>query len=108
MIILNPTVGVAPGTTTLQLGGTKSGFTCLGGDCPQNPAQTYASPLDLMTRLPSGTANPVAPGWYWDPYVNNERLNGLRGPSAPIRWGLVVFAGLAVFAGVVGYRQLRG
>lgn len=107
MIILNPTVGVAPGTTTIQLGGPREGFTCLGGDCPQNPVQTYTSPLEVVTELPSKAANPVPPGEYWDPYVEEHRFQGLDGAGPTIRWGLVLFAGVAVFAGAVVANRLR-
>jgi hypothetical protein len=65
VILLNPNVGVAPGTTTMQLGTT------------------------------------------YFPYTEMERLRGLQGLGVvgPPRWGLVLFAGLGVFAAVLGYRR---
>jgi hypothetical protein len=67
MILLNPNVGVAPGTTTLQLGRT-----------------TY------------------------DPYADPVRLRGLRGLGALTpRWGLVLFAGLATFAGALALMRRK-
>jgi hypothetical protein len=67
VIILNPNVGVAPGTTTLQLGERR-----------------------------------------YYPYADYERLRGLGslGALTP-RWGLVLFAGLATFAGSLYLHRRR-
>jgi hypothetical protein len=67
-IVLNPNVGVAPGTTTMTLGATR-----------------------------------------YMPYAEVERLRGLDGLGtiAPPRWGLILFAGLGIFAAVLGYQRWR-
>jgi hypothetical protein len=66
-IVLNPNVGVAPGTTTMTLGATR-----------------------------------------YMPYTEIERLRGLAGLGAVApRWGLILFAGIATFASVVGYKYWR-
>jgi hypothetical protein len=69
-IVLNPNVGVAPGTTTMQLGRSTM----------YNPYST----------------------------IENLRGRGFAGlGETPPRWGLVLFAGLGVFAAVLAYKRLR-
>ncbi|MGH7175762.1 MAG: hypothetical protein ACREJC_00150 [Tepidisphaeraceae bacterium] len=103
MILLNPTVGVAPGTTTMQLGGA----------CPPDPV--HLSPFTMtmpeivapaMAPITSAAADASNGAGYWVILPDNEKLRGLSDAGAP-RWGLVLFAGLTAFVGVFGYRYWR-
>ena len=128
MIQLNPTVGVAPGTTTMTL-----------GDCPPDELNHYVVPPVVTTGYPSGvtpdgiTAGTVyypspsglAPGGvdsslvmpsmgmngtHWNPYQDLPQLKGLGDDGSDdgsTRWGLVLFAGLATFAAAFGLLYLR-
>jgi len=97
VILLNPNVGVAPGTTTMQL-----------GECPPDPVARYtAMPVVQTSAVVDESASGPHSTLYY-PYAEMERLRGLHGLGmiAP-RWGLIAFAGLAIFAGVLGYRRFR-
>lgn len=101
MIQLNPTVGVAPGTTTMALSGLR--------DCPPDEMWRYSSPPDVQTGYPSGVKpnGAIPPPHYWDPYNDFPQLRGLGDDTSgdtSVRWGLVAFAGLATFATVFGVR----
>lgn len=74
MIIMNPNVGVAPGTTTMQLG--------------EQPTLWW--PYENAARLRG--LNTIE----W-PYGDVTRLRGLGAVGAP-RWGLVLVAGIAAFS----------
>lgn len=115
-------VGVSPGTTTMQLGAKRKvvhsrkplrggAVTCLDGtgDCPADEMQMYTVPPVVMTS--ADFTNDSAAGFF--PYATIEELkgralNGLSDASdiAP-RWGLVVLAGFAVFAAVLGFQRFR-
>ena len=106
MIILNPTVGVAPGTTTMTL----------GAPCPPDEPWMYTSPPVVSSETATVTFGPPPPpdprpvraeinGITYDPYGTESRLRGLGGTTP--RWGLVLFAGLATFAAVFGISYWR-
>jgi hypothetical protein len=101
MIIMNPTVGVAPGTTTMQLG---------AAPCPPDEPWMYTSPPQVSSALATMTFGPPPPPdvrpQAFDPYGTESRLQGL-GQSGTTRWGLIAFAGLATFAAVLGYGYYR-
>jgi hypothetical protein len=131
MIQLNPTVGVAPGTTTLALGGLS--------DCPPDELWQYVTPPVVTTGYPSGvTSDGIAAGtvFYpspsglppggvdpslvmssmgmngtqWNPYQDLPQLRGLgddSGDDSSLRWGLALFAGVATFAAAFGFLYLR-
>lgn len=120
MILLNPNVGVAPGTTTMQLSGRKLG--CLGG-CPPDPVRYYTEmPQTTAMNSPGFTPQPMlqsaitaatpstttaGPALYY-PYTSLPQLRGLGDDGMDVpRFGLAIFAGIAVFLGVIGYTQLR-
>jgi hypothetical protein len=90
MIILNPNVGVAPGTTTMQLGA-----------CSADARRGYTAAPYAQTSVTADNG-----GTIMNPYADIPLLRGLRGLgiTAP-RWGLVLFAGLATFALVLGARH---
>jgi len=93
MIQLNPSVGVAPGTTTIQL-----------SDCPPNEPWHYTVPPDVVTGFPSGMTPPAtagAPSTALNPYATESQLRGL-GLASP-NWGFIVLAGLVAFLGVLGF-----
>jgi hypothetical protein len=96
------TVGVAPGTTTLQL-----------GDCPPDEAWQYVLP----PQVTEGPAPGVAPDvtqmptpQYWNPYQDPPSLKGLGGASnlANASWSLVAFVGIAAFAVAFGVFYWKG
>jgi hypothetical protein len=101
-MIFTPTVGVAPGTTTMSL-----------GDCPPDELWRYTVPPQVITGLPSGVVAPasaadvITPGAVaaTNPYGTESQLRGL-GELTP-RWGVVLFAGIATFATVLGISWLR-
>jgi hypothetical protein len=127
---LNPTVGVAPGTTTMTLGG-------LGdqpidySNCPNEPWQFVNPPVMTEGPPPGVSADtspyPITTFWdpmsnarssgnalgahRWDPYNDWPSLKGLRGASSfdlsGARWSLVIVAGLAAFAVTFGVLYLR-
>lgn len=116
MIHLNPNVGVAPGTTTMQLG-------CHACTTPNEPWM-YTQPPNVVTGYPSGmdaaswtaamgqakaaSQAPTAPAMYgMNPYASDSKLKGLGDDGQPIRWGLIIFSGAAVFAAVFGYKLIR-
>lgn len=104
MIQFTPTVGVAPGTTTMQLGGAA----CVG--CPDDPRLTYWQPPKVATGLPPGVRAMPKGGFrvMYDPYATESLLKGgLRGLGAA-RPGVGVLAAVLGFAGVLGYALWRG
>lgn len=97
MILLNPNVGVAPGTTTMQLGEA----------CAPDPIEPE-SPFTQMLTVYSPESPTLDTGTtLWWPYPDNARLRGL-GSTTPPRWGLVLVAGLTAFGIVLGLRRWRG
>jgi hypothetical protein len=66
------------------------------GNCPVDPVLRYTDPPAVQTHAAaSGSSTPTV----YFPYAEMERLRGLRGLGATApRWGLVLFAGLGVFA----------
>lgn len=80
MIILNPSVGVAPGTTTMQLGDS-------------NDIAMVTGPVPDQSIV-------------YVPYENPIKLRGLGAIGAP-RWGLVLAAGIAAFSIMLGLRRWR-
>ena len=114
MIQLNPTVGVAPGTTTMTISDGSGGL----GDCPPDEPWRYTLPPQVQSGFPPGIFAPPIPTpryWvgegaselsgpviYWNPYQSAAQLRGL-GQATP-RWSLVMFTGLAAFAVVFGVR----
>lgn len=108
MILLNPMVGVAPGTTTMQIsgGGGNLGCACYPsasgvaglGVCPPG----YYGP-DIMMPGSRGTTNPNPPPGpaALDPYADMQALNGLG--AASIRWDLIGLAVAVGFASTIGY-----
>lgn len=121
MIILNPTVGVAPGTTTMQLGIAPmvlgpgpcgpNGCPPLGAPCPPDEPWMYTSPPVVSSETATVTFGPPPPPdkktgpTALDPYGTESKLRGLGGTTP--RWGLVMFAGLATFAAVLGVGYWR-
>jgi hypothetical protein len=102
MIHFTPTVGVAPGTTTMQLG---------AAPCPPDEPWMYTSPPQVSSELATKTFEPAPPDLVrqskaFDPYGTESRLQGLGQTTSP-RWGLVAFAGLATFAAVLGIGYWR-
>jgi len=111
MMEARPTVGVAPGTATLQLGDPS---------CPPDewPQTAYVMPPEVQEGPPPGvpaSATLFAPTTYYDPYTDEPSLKGVAIPGYQRRnlgqssftddlsnasWGLVAFAGIAAFAGV--------
>lgn len=107
------TVGVAPGTTTMQLGGLRDGASTCPPDEPGayifDPIGTDAfaagAAAELLARDDS---QPV-----WDPYADPVRLNGLGNlrdatTDEPLttgtspRWGLVLASAVIVFGVTLG------
>lgn len=117
MITFTPSVGVAPGTTTMQIDGGSwpepRGFnpggelSCRGplaglGVCPPGYYSQAAAPL------PSGGAAPQGHTITLNPYANETRLNGLRGLRGPkLRWDLMALAAGVSFAGVFAALMLK-
>ncbi len=120
MMQLNPTVGVAPGTTTMTISDGSGG---LGDFCPPDEPWRYTLPPQVQTGLPPGVLAvgpdgkiPLPRYWvgegaselsgpvtYWNPYAVLPQLRGLGQAGGP-RWSLVLFTGLATFAVVFGVR----
>jgi hypothetical protein len=131
MLQLNPTVGVAPGTTTMTLGG-------LGdqpidySNCPNEPWQFVNPPVMTEGPPPGVSADtspyPVTTYWdpmsnarssgnalgahRWDPYTDQPSLKGLRSPGlgqslSDTRWSFVIVAGIAAFAVTFGLLYWR-
>jgi len=107
MILVNPNVGVAPGTTTMTVGGLSTKATFGEAACAPDPVRQYTSPLAVKTNL-DFASDWATPTVYY-PYVDTERLRGLGslGIASPPRWGLVLIAGLATFAAVLFLRRRR-
>jgi|WetSurMetagenome_2_1015567.scaffolds.fasta_scaffold471455_2 hypothetical protein len=129
MIIFTPTVGVAPGTTTMQLGGA----------CPPDPVIPYTFPpatseviTPSYTDVAAMTATRAAAsvGGVWWPYADDARLRGLDrlpggelstlgsgwipggspvplGATTPNRWGLAVLTGVVAFSIVLFLRRRK-
>ncbi len=129
-----PSVGVAPGTTTMAL----SGLGCDHlGNCPPderwmytvppvvdtspgNPAGGASGPIEITQTSASAPLAVTAPSMlphttlppgtrhihHWNPYATESTLRGLR-DIAPPRWGVVLAAGLFVFAAILGVGYLR-
>jgi hypothetical protein len=102
MMQLNPTVGVAPGTTTMTLGDHATDYS----DCPPDEAWQYVNPPQVTTGLAPGVSSNVTQGptpEYWDPYQDLPSLKGARGLGSftddlsNANWGMIVFAGALVF-----------
>lgn len=103
MIQFTPTVGVAPGTTTMSLGNPMaSGLTCLGlmgQPCPPEP-QPYR--ISVAAPKAAAAAAKPAPGLVaYNPYADLARLKGagLAGASA----GSFFMPAALAFAAIVGY-----
>ena len=111
------TVGVSPGTTTMQLNGQKhqprrhlkGAVTCYDGtaECTDDEKQTFTVPA-------APTPADAATMQRWFPYSTIEQLKGrssLHGlgdaTSADPRWGLVLLTGIAVFATTVAVQRFR-
>jgi hypothetical protein len=117
MILVNPTVGVAPGTTTMTIGGLATQATF--GECAPDPVRQYTSPLHVrsgngiaitsMENITPSLGGLAESSTMYMPYTEIERLRGLGalGVVAPPRWGLILFAGLATFAAVLFLRRRR-
>jgi len=102
VIQFTPTVGVAPGTTTMQLGAACA-------SCPPDPALTYWQPPKVATGLPPGVRAMPKDGFrvVYDPYATESLLKGgLHGLGA-VRPGVGVLAAVIGFAGVLGYALWR-
>jgi hypothetical protein len=91
------TVGVAPGTLTMQLGA-----------CPPDPIGWYSA--DVLQAYDHRMGFAGAPMRYLDPYEDFARLRGLRGmtvdTSARVRWDLIAGVGggalvIALLTGLV-------
>lgn len=98
-------VGVAPGTTTMQLGGL--------GVCPPGH---YGSEIMLpgAVMVPSPASGATATSVTIDPYATESRLSGAMprlggrlGALTAIRWDLVALALGLGFAGTIGYAFYR-
>jgi hypothetical protein len=101
MIQFTSTVGVAPGTTTMNLGNpVATGLTCLGlmgQPCPPDPR-----PYLISVPPPKASAARAArPLVAYDPYADLARLKGagLAGASA----GAFLAPAALAFAAIVGY-----
>jgi hypothetical protein len=103
LLTFTPTVGVAPGTTTMTLGEAKpAGLVCLGGPCPPDPARYYSTPPTVKSGWGSGANGPSARTIY-DPYATESQLrSGLRG-LGEARVGVGVVAAALAFAAVLGF-----
>jgi len=103
LIAFTPTVGVAPGTTTMNLG--SQALTCLNGPCPPDPVRYYTSPPNVKTGWASGASGPTRQGMQtiYDPYATESQLrSGLRGLGGA-RLGVGVVAAVLAFTAVLGY-----
>jgi len=94
---LPSTVGVAPGTTTLQVnpGGELSQLGL--GVCPPGH---YGPAIMLPGSAPVPQAAGAAP-MTWVPYATESKLRGLGAARSP--WGLLVLSFGLAFASVLGY-----
>jgi len=105
------TVGVAPGTVTLQLDGT--------GTCPPDPPWVYMTPpWNTAVRL-TGAPRPVATAGaiVSQPYGTESELLGLRSVDEllpppnpyPTRWDIIaaVGGGALLVALTIGYLASR-
>lgn len=91
MIQFTPSVGVAPGTTTL------GGDLCMLGEC----APGYFGPA-VMLPGSAPVPQPLAGRFIaYNPYASEARLTGLRGSTSSL--GLFVLTLGLGFAGVLGY-----
>jgi hypothetical protein len=102
MIQFTPTVGVAPGTTTMNLGNPRAatGLTCLGlmgQPCPPDP-RPYLISVPPPKASAARTAQPLVT---YDPYADLARLRG-AGLGAASAGSFFVPAALA-FAALVGF-----
>lgn len=98
-----PYVGVAPGTTTMQING-QSSFGCATplGCPPGYYGQAVMLPGSAPAPRNDGNVAPIA----WNPYASEAKLRGLRG-AMTIRWDLLALAFGVAFAGYLGFRLLR-
>ena len=109
MIQMTPTVGVAPGTTTMTLGDASS----MRANCPPDEPWQYVTPPDVVTGPPSGVApgGPIPQPQYWDPYTDPPSLRGLGSFTTDLgnaNWSYVIFAGVAAFAIAFGVFYWKG
>lgn len=104
---VGPSVGVAPGTTTISI--PRSQLGC--GACVRPPvAGLGVCPPGFYDEAPRPTAAITpqaasAPGFY-DPYGTDSKLRGLRGASG-LRWDLLALTAGLGFAAVIGLALLR-
>jgi hypothetical protein len=100
-LTFTPTVGVAPGTTTMTLGAPNpAGLVCLGGPCPPDPTRYYTSMLNVKSPKSAGQAGTQTA---YDPYATESQLrSGLRG-LGEARVGVGVVAAALAFAAVLGF-----
>jgi hypothetical protein len=99
-LTLGPTVGVAPGTTTLCQRGVNGLGIC--------PPGHYGPAVMLPGSAPAPGSTSSAPtvATYYNPYANETALKGLRGLTS-LRWDLfALMLGLG-FAAVLGYSYYR-
>lgn len=111
MLQLNPTVGVAPGTTTMTLG---------DASCPPDEPWQYVNPPKVQEGPPSGMSGLGA--HHWNPYADwrafditpmyyspsKTSLKGLGGASiGDTRWSFVIVAGVLAFAVTFGILYSR-
>jgi hypothetical protein len=128
MLQLNPTVGVAPGTTTMTLGGLGDQSTDYS-DCPQDEPWQYVNPPQIAEGPPPGVSSDATPPYpatsFWDPMTSAQGDMGLMGRWDPYtdwpslkgpglgqtigdtRWSFVIVAGIAAFAVTFGLLYLR-
>lgn len=94
-LVLNPLVGVAPGTATMQISG---GGGNLG--CPSCYSPGYYSSAPPPAATPA-TIGPRPRIVELQPYGTQSTLKGLG--AATIRWDLLVFTVGLGFAATLGY-----
>lgn len=108
--ILNPMVGVAPGTTTMQISGgggnlgcacypSASGVAGLGVCPPGYYGQDIMMPGMPLPTSPQPDASTPAVHRVM-PYTDLPNLKGL---GSPLRWDLIGLAVALGFAGTLGY-----
>ena len=101
MIQFTPTVGVAPGTTTMNLGNpVATGLTCLGlmgQPCPPDPRPYLISVPSVKTS----TARASQPMVAYDPYADIARLKGPGLGAASV--GSFLGPAALAFAVLVGF-----
>jgi len=100
VITFTQSVGVAPGTTTMNLGDTRGELVCLGEPCPPDPVRPY-------TPIARGAAPKPGAQLIYNPYATEARLNGLAGLHGA-RLGVGVLAAVAAFGLTIAYGYFRG